>query len=65
MTQTAETPRKGSQVKLDNRPISPEEWAKYDKQLAEWQEKYKGRTHTMEAAMMEPNEPNYFQANND
>ena len=57
--------RKPKHVTLDDRPITKEQWADYDKRMEEWRERYKGRLLSFEAAMAEPNPPNYFRANND
>ena len=42
-----------------------EDWQRYHKAMKAWRKRYKGKMGTMEASMMEPNEPGYFRANND
>ena len=50
---------------LDGSPISKEEWARYEKDMKNWREKYKGRLTSFEASMSMPNEPGYYRSNND
>lgn len=57
--------RQVTHVTLDDREIRPEEWARYDEAMERWRERYKDNPRSMEAAMSEPNPPNYYRANND
>jgi hypothetical protein len=55
--------RSKTYVFLDDREISEQEWRDYHKRYNAWeQEEY---SDEMTRAMLEPNHPNYFRANND
>lgn len=57
--------RKPQHATLDNKPITSDQWEHYDNRIKEWRELYKDNLTSFEAAMNEPNPPNYFRANND